>query len=147
VRAYGTASSHNKSNLETVKLVLNTWLNGADGFLVWWSTGRKQSLNVQEGCPGNALLVPGDRFGVPVVADLRLKAFRKGEQLVEYLVLLKAKYDLSRRQLRCIISQALDSTKGDEVGDSSGKQHWTHIETLKAWQIDALRKEILKRLT
>lgn len=34
-------------------------------------------------------------FGLPVVWDMRLKAFRKWEQLVEYLVMLSAKHDLN----------------------------------------------------
>ena len=107
MRAYGSASGHNRSNTETVSLILNTWLNGADGFLTWWSVGRDRSLDRQEGCQGNALFVPGDRFGLSVVGDMRLKAFRKGEQLVEYLVLLGKKYDLSRRQLKHMVVMAL----------------------------------------
>jgi hypothetical protein len=47
---------------------------------------------------GNALLAPGDRFGVPVVADLRLKAFRDGEQVCEYLKLVADRYHLKAEQ-------------------------------------------------
>lgn len=135
VRAYGSANAHDRSNTETVALVLNAWLNGADGFLPWWTIGTEQSLDQQEGCLGNALFVPGDRFGLPVVGDLRLKAFRKGEQLVEYLVLLGKKYSLNRRQLKHMVVKAL----GPE-------QDTVNIGPLRMWQIEGLRAEIVRLL-
>ncbi len=146
VRAYGSASAHDRSNTETVALALNTWLNGADGFQCWWTTGREGSLDVQEGCPGNALFVPGDRFGLPVVGDMRLKAFRKGEQLVEYLVMLSAKHDLNRRQLKNIVLNALDLEAWRKDGVSADNAEALRFGMLKAWQIEGLRAEILKIL-
>ena len=127
-------------------LVLNTWLNGADGFLSWWTIGSKQSLDIQEGCAGNALFVPGDRFGLTVVGDMRLKAFRKGEQLVEYLVLLSAEHDLNRRQLKHMVAGALDLQAGRKAGASADNADALRFGLLKAWQIEGLRTEILELL-
>ena len=146
VRAYGSAGTHDRSNTETVALVLNTWLNGADGFLSWWTVGKRGSLDVQEGCAGNALFVPGDRFGLPVVGDMRLNAFRKGEQLVEYLVLLSAKYDLNRKQLKHMVACALDLQAGRKAGASADNADALRFGLVKAWQIEELRAEILKLL-
>jgi hypothetical protein len=146
VRAYGSAGAHDRSNTETVALVLNTWLNGADGFLSWWTIGKRGSLDVQEGCAGNALFVPGDRFGLPVVGDMRLKAFRKGEQLVEYLVLLSAKHDLNRQQLKHMVVRALDLQAKRKAGASADNADALRFGLLKAWQIEGLRAEILKIL-
>ncbi len=146
VRAYGSAGAHDRSNTETVALVLNTWLNGADGFLPWWTVGKRGSLDVQEGCAGNALFVPGDRFGLPVVGDMRLNAFRKGEQLVEYLVLLSAKHDLNRLQLKHMVAQVLDLQAGRKAGASADNADALRFGLLKAWQIEGLRAEILKLL-
>ena len=139
VRAYGAAPSPGRSNMETVALVLNTWLNGADGFQTWWATGRKKSLDIQEGCPGNALFAPGDRFDLPVVGDMRLKAFRKGEQLIEYLVMLENKYNLNSQRIKNLIY----STKIKKPDDENAA---IQLNLYKAWQIDSCRKNILKFL-
>jgi hypothetical protein len=147
VRAYGSANAHDRSNTETVALVLNTWLNGAEGFQCWWSTGGDRSLDVQEACPGNALLVPGDRFGLPVVGDMRLKAFRKGEQLVEYLILLAEKHGLSRAQLRHMVARALFPGASWEEGETFVENTVpVRYRTIEAWRIEGLRREILKGL-
>jgi hypothetical protein len=146
IRAYGTANAHDRSNTETVALVLNTWLNGADGFQTWWSTGRKGSLDVQEGTAGNALFVNGERFGLPVVGDMRLKSFRKGEQLVEYLLLLSVKYDLNRLQLKQMVAKVLELNTGVKEGASVDDAGSLLFGQLKAWQIQGLRREILKLL-
>ncbi len=135
VRAYGSAGDHDRGNTDTLALILNAWLNGADGFQIWWALGRPKSLDVQEGVPGNALMVPGDRFGLPVVGDMRLKALRNGEQLIEYLVLLSQKHQLKRRQLKQMVANVFEP----------------HSDALfpnqfKTWQIQGLRSEILKRL-
>lgn len=146
VRAYGTANAHDRSNTETVALILNTWLNGADGFQVWWSTGSKKSLEVQEGSPGNGLFVPGERFGLPVVGDMRLKAFRKGEQLIEYLVLLSRKYGLTRMQLKYMIEKVLELEVEPRDNSTADDADSLRFKALKVWQIKGLRQEIIKLL-
>ena len=146
IRAYGPASDHERSNLEAVALVLNTWLNGADGYQVWWSTGRDQSLDVQEGTIGNAILISGRRFGISVLGDLRLKAFRKGEQLREYLVLLGKKHHLSRTQLKQMVVDALSVNRIQRKHISSKRTESDIPASIKAWQVTGLRREILKLL-
>ncbi len=146
VRAYGSANAHDRSSTETVALVLNAWLNGADGFQTWWSTGRSGSLDVQEGCPGNALFVDGELFGLPVVADLRVKAFRKGQQLVEYLVLLGAKYGLNRQELKHLVTSAVELKTEARAGHQADDADSTRFGSLKAWQIEGLRGRILEMI-
>jgi len=146
VRAYGSASPHDRSNIETIPIILNAWLNGADGFLTWWSTGREGSLDVQEGCPGNALLAPGHRFNLAVVGDMRLKAFRDGEQMIEYLVLLGKKHGLNRRHLKYLVLDAISPKSGPkEGGYYQGSGDFLKAFS-KAWQIQALRMRILEML-
>lgn len=146
IRAYGAAVPHDQSNTKVVALVLNTWLNGADGFQTWWSKGTEKSLDQQEGTLGNALFVPGDRFDLPVIGDMRIKAFRKGEQLVEYLVLLSRKYNLSREQLRHMVNDFIDLNAYSRITSKADDADSLQFGSLKTWQIEGLRKEILKHL-
>ena len=85
-------------------------------------------------------------FRLPVVWDMRLKAFRKWEQLVEYLVMLSAKHDLNRRQLKHMVAQALDLQAERKAGVSADNADAPRFGLLKAWQIEGLRAEILKLL-
>lgn len=85
VMTYGSVNRDTEDNSRTVGWVLDAWLHGADGVLPWQTLGNDGALDSGDGSigGGNALLVPGARFGVPVVADIRLKALRDGQQLVE----------------------------------------------------------------
>jgi hypothetical protein len=65
---------------------------------------------------------------------------------VEYLVLLSAKYDLNRRQLKHMVARALDLQAGRKARASADNANALRFGLLKAWQIDGLRAEILKLL-
>jgi len=143
IRAYGSANPHDHSNTETVALLLSMWLNGAEGFLPWQTLGSDSSLDRQEGISGNALFAPGDRFGIPVVGDMRLKAFRKGEQIIEYLDMLSEKYSLQRKQINKMVNDAIELSVGRMPGAGSDNADAIRAGTLKAWQIDGLRHAIL----
>ena len=108
VRAYGSASHDSAGNTENVVLILSAWADGADAFLPWQTLGSDESLDQNDaGCAGgSALLVPGDRFDLAVVGDMRLKALRDGQQLIEYLTLLAERKHLSRQQIKAMIHEA-----------------------------------------
>jgi hypothetical protein len=145
LRAYGSANADTASNHGSLLWILNAWLNGAGAALPWQSLGGDEALD--KGDPaggGNALLVPGDRFGLEVVADMRLKAFRDGEQLVEYLNLLARRRNLSREQLRHMVQQAVAFTSGAATGASPDNADALVFSTLKDWQLAGLRRELAR---
>jgi len=144
--AYGAANAHDRSNTETVVLTLNMYLNGANGHLPWQTIGSKASLDKQEGTSGNALFVPGERFGVSVVGDMRLKAFRQGEQIVEYLVMVGDKYKLGREQLKAMVFEAVEIKTGRLEGASLDNADALTFSSMKAWQIKELRRRLLELL-
>ncbi|MEO2003455.1 MAG: hypothetical protein ABGY41_05105, partial [Candidatus Poribacteria bacterium] len=82
VMTYASVNRDTEDNSRTVEWVLDAWLHGADGVLPWQTLGNDDALDSGDRSigGGNALLVPGTRFGVPVVADSRLKALRDGQQ-------------------------------------------------------------------
>ena len=154
-RAYGSASPDNASNLENVTTLLTSWADGANAFAGWQTLGSDKALDVcdagAEG--GSALLVPGDRFHLPVVADMRLKALRDGQQLIEYLTLLAERRQLTREQIKAMIHDALRSGgRGRDrplavarrpVADSDGLS----LDQLSSWSLCQLRRRIAEMLT
>ncbi|MHB0998270.1 MAG: fibronectin type III domain-containing protein, partial [Armatimonadota bacterium] len=83
---YGSANGDTESNTQSIAWMLNAWVNGADGVLPWQTLGGDAALDINDGDGGggNALLVPGGRFGLKAVADMRLKSMRDGQQIIEY---------------------------------------------------------------
>ena len=95
---------------------------------------------VPGGGGGNALLVPGKRFGLDVVGDMRLKALRDGQQMIEYLVLLSRKYGLQREQVKEMVHRAVYLKAVTRAGAGADNADALEFGTLKAWQISELRR-------
>ncbi len=145
VRVYGGASRDTRSNTESVVWILNAWLNGANAALPWQTMGNDGSLDVNDASVGgNALLAPGNRFGIPAVADIRLKAFRDAEQLVEYLAIFARKYRLTREQVKAIVCLAVQVEAGLAPGAGADNADALRFKTLKAWQLAELRRSLAK---
>lgn len=140
-RAYGTANAATASNTESVSTLVQVWLHGADAFLPWQTLGDEASLDQNDNVDGNTLLVPGTRFALRVVGDMRLKALRDGQQLIEYLVLLGDRYGLQREQIRAMLEKVIPlsaETTGVAV-DEAGRQRFGVLES---WQLAALRRAL-----
>jgi hypothetical protein len=82
---YATANQVGTSNVMPDAWCLDTWCLGADGVIPWQTIGTERSWSTGDPL---ALLYPGGPAGLAdPVPSARLKAFRRGEQDVEYLVL------------------------------------------------------------
>ena len=144
VRAYGSASQDGLSNTENVTMLLSAWADGADAFLAWQTLGSEASLEQNDAgsAGGNALLVPGVRFGQAVVGDIRLKAFRDGQQLIEYLTLLSERYRLTREQVKTMVHEATrpqsDSSRARPIDDADA----IRLAGLSAWHVQQLRRRV-----
>jgi hypothetical protein len=79
---YGTANRIEDPNTQPVLWCLSAWSKGAMGVLPWQTIGTKRSWERAE---QTALFYPTPQGPLPSV---RLKAFRRGQQDVEYLQLL-----------------------------------------------------------
>ncbi|MHC4250669.1 MAG: hypothetical protein ACYS9X_16200, partial [Planctomycetota bacterium] len=94
---YGSANDPADANTQPVAWSLSTWADGAAGVLPWQTIGSKTSWGKGEKTclfyprpahragPTSGADAPG--AGGPV-ASVRLKAFRAGQQLIEYLTML-----------------------------------------------------------
>jgi len=139
LRSYGSLNPDNISNTATVAVMLNTWLNGGRAHLPWQTLGNDSSLDVNDNVGGNAILVPGTRFGRTVIGDMRLKAARDGQQLIEYLELFRSKYHLTREQVHALISERIPNQAGIKAGAHADNADALIFRAIKAWDISELR--------
>lgn len=103
---YATGNDLHASNLTGEAWALQAYLAGADGILPWNSLGDDMSYDRPT---PTTILYPGERFGVNgPLASLRLKAFRRGQQDVEYLELLAQKRGWNREQLAAAVAPLID---------------------------------------
>ena len=144
IRAYGGANKDTVSNSASVVMCLNSWLNGANAFLPWQCFGGDGALDTNDAGAGggNALIVPGDRFGVEAVGDIRLKAMRDGEQLIEYLVLLDARHNLNREQLKAIVEKAVAIHAGRKAGAGADNADAMEFSALSPSDLSELRRNL-----
>ena len=136
---YGTANSVNRPNAEAEAWAVRAWMAGADAIVPWQSIGEDKNFDVAE---DTALLLPGTRFGVRgPIASMRLKALRRAQQDVEYLVLLAKQKSWDREQvgsaLREILSLNVTTVKADDNDAGSYQFKATHSD-----DFDAVRKAI-----
>jgi hypothetical protein len=148
VRAYGSLAHEALSTLENIVLLVDAWCDGAHAFAAWQTLGTDPALDRNDaGTEGGvALMVPGDRFGIGPVADIRLKALRDGQQLIEYLALLQRQRKLTREEIKAIVHEATrpqdQAQRGEPIEDADAIE----FTSFTAWQVAELRRRILEAL-
>ncbi len=83
---YGSANAIEESNMQAVGWSLDSWSLGSDGVLPWQTVGNGDSWRRADPL---ALFYPDRNNGAAEpIPSIRLKAYRRGQQDVEYLTLL-----------------------------------------------------------
>lgn len=104
---YGQSSGVGESNRTLMAWALSAYRGSARG-LVPWQTVSKDGKALEVGDPLGIFILDPSAGGEPaVLPSLRLKAFRRAEQDIEYLELLRGKLSLSDGQLRGFIDHYL----------------------------------------
>lgn len=143
VLEYGTTNAVEASNLQPVAWCLDAWALGADGVIPWQTVGRAESW--QQG-DELALFYPDagrsgahDRRPIPSV---RLKAYRRGQQDVEYLAIWSHLHNEPRwavgQQVRAALK--LSGTRqgtGFAGGEDAGRMDYGRLcsADLAAWRL------------
>ncbi len=104
LRVYGSCNDIGSANHQTTAWCLKAYVAGADGVLPWQSLAGERALVEPD---RNGLIVDGQRFGVPSLASLRVKALRRGAQDVELLRLVGQKFGFQRDQLGALVAQKI----------------------------------------
>jgi hypothetical protein len=128
---YGTANDVNVTNLEAEAWAVRAWLAGADAIVPWNTVGGDVNYTQPE---ATALFLPGKRFGIAgPVASLRLKALRRAQQDVEYLVLLAKAKGWNRDQIAAALSKllALDLNFQKADSDDAGRYRFSNLHATK----------------
>jgi hypothetical protein len=103
---YGSSNAVEHSNVQPAAWCLDAWSLGADGVLPWQTIGRAESWQKADSL---ALFYPDAAVaGGKPTASLRLKAYRRGQQDVEYLTL----WARAARQPRWAVGEAIRQSLG-----------------------------------
>jgi hypothetical protein len=159
---YGGTNPVQASNLQPVGWTLDAWSLGADGVLPWqtigtarsWQQGDELSLfyplpDVGRGAGRLARTTspPGAEPGV--VPSMRLKAYRRGQQDVEYLTLWSRQCGLPRGTVGRQVRAALHLSGSRQATESGGAEDAGRIDYsgLRPQDLWALRVRIGEALS
>lgn len=118
---YGGAPSSRGSAYGIVMQGIDLYARGVDGFVPWLTLGSEKNWTE---FADTTVFYTGKPMGVAgACASLRLKAYRRAEQDIEYLRLLAAKRGLRdphRRDVAALIAGALDAKRTLGLLDAQG---------------------------
>jgi hypothetical protein len=143
---YGSSNAIEEANVQPVGWSLDAWALGTDGVLPWQTIGNDNSWRRADEL---ALFYPdpnaAEREPIP---SIRLKAYRRGQQDVEYLTLLAQVKGEPRWALGQRVREALRLTgqrKGTgSPGEDAGVIHFAQLKPQDVW---ALRVRIGEELS
>ncbi len=139
---YGTANAIEESNLQAVGWSLDAWSLGVDGVLPWQTIGRAESWTTGDPL---ALFYPSREGGGPS-PSIRLKAYRRGQQDVEYLTLLGQLQGEPRwatgRRVRDELK--LSASRTSSGGEDAGRVGYARLRPQDEW---ALRNRVGEALS
>lgn len=134
VITYGSANTLDASNMQAVGWCLDAWSLGADGVLPWQTIGREESWRKPDRL---SLFYPGP------LPSVRLKAFRRGQQDVEYLTLLAQLLHSPRWAVGARVREALglhgELGMTGSGGEDAGVVEYSELKPQHVW---ALRNQI-----
>jgi hypothetical protein len=143
---YGTSNRIRTTNLTAVLWPVRSYIYGADGVLPWNSFGKEDSFTQPR---STALLISGKPLGLDtIVASLRLKAMRRGQQDIEYFKLLEEKKGYNRLQIRKLVLDVLNLESKVETKDGVDFEDAGTItfDNVNSQQLDKLRRAIAEEL-
>jgi len=136
---YGSSNPIGASNVQPAGWCVSTWCLGSHGVLPWQTIGSDRSWTQADQL---SLFYPGGRVGSPEpIPSVRLKSYRRGQQDVEYLVLLTQLLKAPRwavgravqEQLRLLAS----ARKGPDVAgvEDAGIISFRALSPVSLWEL------------
>lgn len=142
---YGGSNALEDSNVQAVGWSLDSWSLGSDGVLPWQTVGNGNSWRRADPL---SLFYPGrggqEREPIP---SIRLKAYRRGQQDVEYLTLLgqvtkQPRWAIGRRVREAL--HLVGERKGTGFpGEDAGVIHFAQLKPQDAWALRVRLGEVL----
>lgn len=134
---YGSTNAIEQSNMQPVGWCLDSWCLGSDGVIPWQTIGNEQSWKEADPL---ALFYPGQLVGSDhPIPSVRLKAYRRGQQDVEYLTLLGQVL----KEPRWAIGESVRAELGlkarrrgtGAAGEDAGIVEYADLMPEKAWAV------------
>ncbi|MEO6809939.1 MAG: DNRLRE domain-containing protein, partial [Isosphaeraceae bacterium] len=137
VLEYGGSNAIEGANVQAVGWCLDTWALGGDGVIPWQTIGTSESWSTADEL---ALFYPGLTKGAAPVPSIRLKAYRRGQQDVEYLTLLATLKNEPRwaigGQVRGALRLAAErQATGFTGGEDAGRLHYDRLLPQDLWSL------------
>ncbi len=144
---YGGSNAIEDTNMQAVGWSLDSWSLGSDGVLPWQTVGNGDSWRRADPL---SLFYPGrgssEREPIPSV---RLKAYRRGQQDVEYLTLLSQVTKQPRWAIGRKVREALHlvgERKGSGfAGEDAGVIHFSQLKPQEVWTLRVRLGEVLSK--
>jgi hypothetical protein len=146
VMIYGSTNDPAASNMQPVGWCLDAWSRGADGVLPWQTVGDDAAWAKADPL---ALFYPGGPAGLDGPApSVRLKAYLRGQQDVEYLTLLARLQKRSPLELGPAVRDALKLAgvrkgTGFTGGEDAGIIDFGNLKPQAAWALRVRVGEVL----
>ncbi|HUW57647.1 MAG TPA: hypothetical protein VMZ92_13490 [Planctomycetota bacterium] len=139
VWTYGTSNRVEDTNRNIHALVLETYRDGASGFVPWQTINRDGSALTRADQLGIFIFDRPEAGRRPIHHSMRLKAYRRAEQDVEYLELLRKRRGWSDGQVRAFIDHYVDLS-GEVVKTSAADAGTARYGRLSAEGFRRLRE-------
>jgi hypothetical protein len=133
---YGAANAIAGSNMQPVGWSLDAWALGVDGVLPWQVLGSAESWKSADDL---ALFYPPRGVGGPI-PSVRLKAFRRGQQDVEYLTLLQQvlrepRWAVGQRVREVLRLAGVRTGTGFTADEDPGRINYDRLLPQEAWRL------------
>jgi hypothetical protein len=133
---YASTNHPRDSNVSMRAWCWRVWLNGGDGLLPWNAVRGSAAWDRAEPL---TVFYPGTKFGKSEpFGSLRLKAYRRGQQDIEYLVLLAQQRGWDRDAVTMAMDKALDLS-GRVKAESEEDAGTISFRNIKDTQLEDLR--------
>ena len=131
---YGSTNAIEESNVQPAAWCIDSWTLGADGVLPWQTVGNDKSW--QQADP-LSLFYPGKAAGRDgPFPSIRLKAYRRGQQDVEYLAMLADRLKRPREDVARAVREILKlSATTDQRGEEAGLVRFDALEPATLWEL------------
>jgi hypothetical protein len=140
---YASTNHPRETNVSMRAWCWRAWLAGADGIVPWNAVRGPEAWNRAEPL---TVFYAGAKFGRrEPFESLRLKAYRRGQQDVEYLVLLAGRPGWDREAVSRAVAGSLDLSAEDRLAheDDAGA---SRLLKAKDADFDALRARVARAL-
>jgi hypothetical protein len=136
---YASTNHPRETNVSMRAWAWSAWLNGGDGLLPWLAT---RTQNAWERAEPLTVFYSGAKFGQKEpFASLRLKAYRRGQQDVEYLIHLAQMKGWDRESVTRAVKSALEISANVEerYEEDAGVIRFRKVQDA---QLDAVRLRV-----